>query len=98
MNKAELINAVAETANISKATASQALDGMTKAITKALQDGDSVSLIGFGTFLVKERAARTGRNPKTGKPLEIAASRVPSFRAGKTLKDAVNDPSPDDEL
>jgi DNA-binding protein HU-beta len=89
MNKSDLIEAVAEAADISKAAAGRAVDGMTDAIIAALKGGDTVSLIGFGTFAVKERAARTGRNPKTGATIEIGASRSPSFKAGKTLKDAI---------
>ncbi len=90
MNKSELIEAMAESGDISKAAAGRALDGMVEAITDALKNGDQVSLIGFGTFSVKERAARTGRNPQTGATIEIAASRIPGFKAGKALKDAVN--------
>jgi DNA-binding protein HU-beta len=90
MNKAELIEAMAGAADISKAAAARALDGMVDAITGAMKTGDQVSLIGFGTFSVKERAARQGRNPQTGETIEIKASRIPSFKAGKALKDAVN--------
>ncbi len=90
MNKKELAEAMAEAADISKADAARALDGMIAAITKALQDGESVSIVGFGTFLVRDRAARTGRNPKTGETIQIAASKSPAFKAGKALKDAVN--------
>ena len=90
MNKKELAEAMAEAADISQAAAARALDGMIAAITKALQDGENVSIIGFGTFLVRDRAARTGRNPKTGETIQIAASRSPAFKAGKALKDAVN--------
>ena len=89
MNKSELIEAMAEAGDISKSAAQRALDGLTDAVAVALKNGDTVSLIGFGTFSVKERAARTGRNPKTGEPIEIAASKAPSFKAGKALKDAV---------
>jgi DNA-binding protein HU-beta len=89
MNKSELIDAMAEAADISKAAAGRALDGLMDAITVALKDGDAVSLIGFGTFAVKERAARSGRNPRTGETIEISASKIPSFKAGKALKDAV---------
>jgi DNA-binding protein HU-beta len=89
MNKSELIDAMAEAADISKAAAGRALDGLMDAITVALKDGDAVSLIGFGTFAVKERAARSGRNPRTGETIEIGASKIPSFKAGKALKDAV---------
>ncbi|HEC16301.1 MAG TPA: HU family DNA-binding protein [Sedimenticola sp.] len=90
MNKAELIEAMADAADISKAAASRAFDGMVEAITGALSNGDQVSLIGFGTFSVRERAARTGRNPQTGETINIAASKTPAFKAGKALKDAVN--------
>jgi DNA-binding protein HU-beta len=89
MNKSDLIEAVAEAADISKAAAGRAVDGMTDAIAAALKGGDTVSLIGFGTFAVKERAARTGRNPKTGAAIEIGASRSPAFKAGKAFKDAI---------
>lgn len=90
MNKAELIEAIADAADLTKADAGRALDGMVNAITGALQKGDTVSLVGFGSFLVKERAARQGRNPQTGKTITIAAAKIPSFKAGKALKDAVN--------
>jgi DNA-binding protein HU-beta len=90
MNKAELIEAMADAADISKAAAGRALDGMVDAITKAMKDGDTLSLVGFGTFSVKERAARDGRNPQTGETIKIKASKIPSFKAGKALKDAVN--------
>lgn len=90
MNKAELIEAIADAADLSKAEAGRALDGMVDAITSALKDGDTVSLVGFGSFQVKERAARQGRNPQTGATIDIAAAKIPSFKAGKALKDAVN--------
>lgn len=90
MNKQDLIEAVAESADISKAAAGRAVDGMISAISDALSKGDQVSLVGFGTFLVRERAARTGRNPRTGESIEIAAAKNPAFKAGKALKDAVN--------
>jgi DNA-binding protein HU-beta len=90
VNKAELIEAVAESADLSKAAASRALDAVIDSLTKALKDGDTVSLVGFGTFQVKERAARTGRNPRTGEEIKIAAAKVPGFKPGKALKDAVN--------
>ncbi|WP_188151127.1 HU family DNA-binding protein [Teredinibacter waterburyi] len=90
MNKSELIEAIAASADISKAAAGRALDAVTDSIAGALKEGDQVALVGFGTFLVKERAARTGRNPQTGAPIEIAAAKIPSFKAGKALKDAVN--------
>lgn len=89
MNKTELIEAIAKEADISKAAAAKALNGMTDAITAALKAGDSVTLVGFGTFYVGERAERKGRNPKTGKELTIPASKSPKFRAGKALKDAL---------
>lgn len=90
MNKAELIEAMADAADIPKAAAGRALDGMVEAVTNAMKDGDQVSLIGFGTFSVRERAARTGRNPQTGETINIKASKIPAFKAGKALKDAVN--------
>lgn len=90
MNKAELIEAMAESADISKAAAGRALDGMVDAVTKAMKAGDTLSLVGFGTFSVKDRAAREGRNPQTGETINIKASRIPSFKAGKALKDAIN--------
>ncbi len=90
MNKGELIDAVATAANLSKADASRAVEAVLDSITGALKSGDQVSLIGFGTFGVKRREARTGRNPQTGAPIQIAASNVPGFKAGKGLKDAVN--------
>lgn len=89
MNKSELIEAIAQEAGISKAAAQKALDATTDAITKALKKGDTVTLVGFGTFYVGERAERQGRNPKTGEPLTIAAAKTPKFRAGKALKDAL---------
>lgn len=90
MNKSELIDSIAKKSGLTKAQAGQALDATMASVGDALQQGDSVVLVGFGTFSVKERAARTGRNPKTGEPLNIAASKVPSFKAGKGLKDKVN--------
>ncbi len=90
MNKSELIDAIAEAANLTKADAGRALDATVAAVTGALKAGDAVTLVGFGTFAVKERAARTGRNPQTGKEIKIKASKTPSFKAGKGLKDAVN--------
>ena len=90
MNKAELIDRIAESSDISKAAAGRALDAAIDAITDSLKSSESVSLVGFGTFLVRDRAARTGRNPRTGEPLEIAAAKNPAFKAGKALKDAVN--------
>ena len=90
MNKSELVDAIAAGADITKAAAARALDTAVETITKAVAAGDSVTLVGFGTFLVKDRAERTGRNPQTGKEIKIAASKVPGFKAGKGLKDAVN--------
>jgi len=90
MNKSELIDAIASESGLSKADAGRALDGFTGAVTKTLQNGDSVSLVGFGTFTVKHREARSGRNPRTGETIQIKASNNPTFKAGKALKDAVN--------
>ena len=90
MNKSELIDHIAESSEISKAAAARALDATIEGITQSLQNAESVSLVGFGTFLVRERAARTGRNPQTGATIEIAAAKVPAFKAGKALKDALN--------
>ena len=90
MNKSELIDAIAESADLSKASATRALDAVIDTVAGSLKDGDQVVLVGFGTFSVKDRAARTGRNPQTGAPIEIAAAKIPSFKAGKALKDAVN--------
>ena len=90
MNKTELIDAVADEAEVSKAEAGRAVDAVISSITKALKKGDSVTLVGFGTFQVRKRAARTGRNPQTGDTIKIKASKNPAFKAGKALKDAVN--------
>ncbi len=90
MNKTELIDSMADHADISKAAAGRALDGMIAAITDALKSGDQISVVGFGSFTVRERAARTGRNPQTGATIQIKASKNPAFKAGKALKDAVN--------
>ncbi len=90
MNKSELIDAIASEADLSKASAGRALDAALDAVTASLKKGDAVSLVGFGTFAVKHRAARAGRNPQTGATINIAAANVPSFKAGKALKDAVN--------
>ncbi len=90
MNKNELIDAIAAEADLSKASAGRALDAAIAAITGALTKQDTVSLVGFGTFSVKHRAAREGRNPRSGETIQIAASIVPGFKAGKALKDAVN--------
>ena len=90
MNKSELIDAVAETADLPKAAATRAVDAMVSAVTEALQNDDQVTLVGFGTFSVRSRAARSGRDPRTGNTIQIKASKVPAFKAGKALKDAVN--------
>jgi DNA-binding protein HU-beta len=90
VNKSELIDAIAKSADISKASAGNALDGTLSAIKAALKKGQSVTLVGFGTFKVGKRAARTGRNPRTGAAIKIKAAKVPKFSAGKALKDAVN--------
>jgi DNA-binding protein HU-beta len=90
MNKSDLITAIAENANLTKTDAGRALDGLTKTIEATLKAGDSVALVGFGSFEVKERAERTGRNPQTGDAITIVAAKIPGFKAGKALKDAVN--------
>jgi len=90
MNKSELIDAVAKSADLSKASAGRAIDATVAAITAALKSGDTVTLVGFGTFKVSKRAAREGRNPRTGVKLKIAARKAPAFTAGKGLKEAVN--------
>ncbi|MCA1714600.1 MAG: HU family DNA-binding protein [Gammaproteobacteria bacterium] len=90
MNKAEFVDAVADSAELSKADAGRAVDAMVNAITRALKNGDTVTLVGFGTFAARKRAARTGRNPRTGEEIKIKASMNPAFKAGKALKDAVN--------
>ncbi len=90
MNKTELIDHVAKTADISKAAAGRALDSIIGAVKTSLKKGGSVTLVGFGTFTVGKRAARTGRNPRTGAAIKIKSAKVPKFRPGKALKDAVN--------
>ena len=90
MNKSELIDEIAKSAEISKAAAGRALDGAMDAVKKALKKGEMVTLVGFGSFYVGKRAARSGRNPRTGATIKIKAAKVPKFRAGKALKDAVN--------
>lgn len=90
MNKQELIAAVAADASITKADAAKAVDAFAASVAQALKKGESVTLIGFGTFKVSQRAARTGRNPRTGKELKIAARKAPGFTPGKALKDALN--------
>ncbi len=90
MNKTELIEAIAKDADISKAAAGRALDATVGAVQQALKKGNMVTLVGFGTFYVGKRAARNGRNPQTGATVKIKAAKVPKFRAGKSLKDALN--------
>jgi DNA-binding protein HU-beta len=90
MNKSELIEAIADKADVPKAQASRVLDAMASVVGDALAEGNQVSMVGFGTFLVRERPARSGRNPRTGETIQIAASKSPSFKAGKALKDRVN--------
>jgi len=90
MNKGELIDAVSAQTGLAKSDVTRAVDAVLESVTGALKAGDAVSLVGFGTFVVKARAARSGRNPRTGETIEIAASKVPGFKAGKALKDAVN--------
>ena len=90
MNKGEFVGAVADAAEMTKADAERAVEAMFKVVKKALKSGDSISLVGFGTFSVRKRAARTGRNPRTGDTIKIKASKVPAFKAGKGLKDAIN--------
>ena len=90
MNKSQLIDKIAADAEISKPAAGRVLDAFMGSVSDALKDGDEVALVGFGTFSVRDRAARTGRNPQTGKEITIPAGKVPGFRAGKALKDAVN--------
>ena len=90
MTKADLVNSIAEKAGLSKADAEKALKAFTDAVTDALKAGEKVSLVGFGTFSVGERAARTGQNPQTGQKINIPAANSPKFKAGKALKDAVN--------
>jgi DNA-binding protein HU-beta len=90
VNKTELIEHIAKQADISKAAAGRALEALVGGIRVALRKGNSVTLVGFGTFLVSKRAARTGRNPRTGAAIKIRAAKVPKFRPGKDLKDAVN--------
>ncbi|MFT4769810.1 MAG: DNA-binding protein HU-beta [Glaciecola sp.] len=91
MNKSDLIDAIASAADINKSDAGRALDAVVDSITDTLKRGDQVSLVGFGTFSVKHRAARDGRNPQTGETIKIKASNVPGFKAGKALKEAVNE-------
>ena len=90
MNKSELTDAIADEADISKASAARALDAALGAIRTSLENGEPVALVGFGTFSVRERGGRTGRNPQTGEAIEIAAAKIPAFKPGKALKDALN--------
>lgn len=90
MNKSELIDQIASSADMSKAAAGRALDATVSAVKAALKKGDMVTLVGFGSFYVGKRAARNGRNPRTGATIKIKAAKTPKFRAGKALKDAVN--------
>ena len=90
MNKAQLTESIANSTDLSKASAGRALDAVIESITKALQNSEAITLVGFGTFSVRNRAARMGRNPRTGEEIHIRASRVPAFKAGKALKDAIN--------
>lgn len=90
MNKSQLAEAAAERAGLSKGEATKALDAVLDTITSALQSGEKVSLTGFGTFEVRDRAARTARNPQTGQEMQVAASKAPAFKAGKGFKDAIN--------
>lgn len=90
MSKAELIDAVAVGANISKTAAARAIESFTGSITKTLKKGGRITIVGFGTFSVSKRKARTGRNPRTGEPINIRASKIPKFSAGKALKEAIN--------
>lgn len=90
MNKSELVAKIADGADISKASAGRALDSLISSVTAELASGGEVTLVGFGTYKVNDRAARTGRNPQTGAEIQISAAKVPAFKAGKALKDAVN--------
>lgn len=90
MNKSQLVDKISEGADLSKAAAGRALDAFIDAVTEAMKEGDQVALVVFGTFLLRERASRSGRNPQTGETIEIAAAKIPAFKAGKALKDAVN--------
>ena len=90
MNKSELIDAVADAADMTKADATKAIDAFVNVVGDTLKEGDQITLVGFGTFLVRHREARSGRNPRTGETIQIKASKMPKFKAGKALKDAVN--------
>jgi DNA-binding protein HU-beta len=89
MNKGDFVGAIADASGLTKADTERAVEGMFKVVKKTLKSGDSISLVGFGTFVVRKRAARIGRNPRTGEPIKIKASKVPAFKAGKALKDAM---------
>jgi DNA-binding protein HU-beta len=90
MNKADFVSAIAEASELTKADAERAIEALFKVVKKTLKAGESISLVGFGTFVVRKRAARTGRNPRTNEAIKIKASKVPAFKAGKALKDALN--------
>jgi DNA-binding protein HU-beta len=90
MNKAEFVSAVADASDMSKVDAAKAVEAIIEVVKKALKKGDQISLVGFGTFVVRKRAARMGRNPRTNEQIKIKASKNPSFKAGKALKDAIN--------
>jgi len=90
VNKSDIIEQIAQSAEVSKSAAERAIDALIGAVKSSLRKGDTVTLVGFGTFYVSRRAARTGRNPRTGAALSIAAAKLPKFRAGKALKDAIN--------
>ena len=90
MNKSEFVEAIANAAEFTKADAAKAVDAMVEVVTNTLKEGEQITLVGFGSFQVKTREARTGRNPRTGEAIQIKASNIPSFKAGKALKDAVN--------
>ncbi len=90
MNKNDLVNSISDACDMTKADAGRAVDAFTEVVKKALKKGDTVALVGFGTFSVRKRAARTGRNPRTNETIKIKASKVPAFKAGKALKDALN--------
>ncbi len=90
MNKAEFIGAVSDHAGLTKVEGGRAVEAVIEVVKKALKKGDTIALVGFGTFIVRKRAARTGRNPRTGQQIKIKASKNPSFKAGKALKDAIN--------
>ncbi|HVF34365.1 MAG TPA: HU family DNA-binding protein [Candidatus Saccharimonadia bacterium] len=90
MNKSDFVSAVSDASGLTKVDAAKAVEGIIRVVEKALKKGDNVSLVGFGTFAVRKRAARTGRNPRTGAQIKIKASKIPAFKAGKALKEAIN--------